>query len=259
MRANAVASEEDRLTDLEVVGQVSSLVFAAMDTTSSALSRILQLLATHPHTQQRLRKEIQEAQMNGQLSYDQLVALPYLDAVCRETLRVFPPVNLAFLRTARSDILLPLSKPVRCVDGRERSEIFVARGTNVIVSAFGANCNPELWGTDSYEWKPERWLSPLPEAITEVHMPGIYSHLMTFMGGSRACIGFKFSQLEMKVVLSVLLNKFRFSPSGKEIGWTMNGIAGPYVKGADRTRPQLPIIMSLLDNGVQTDKDGIQE
>jgi len=39
----------------------------------------------------------------------------------------------------------------------------------------------------------------------------------------------------------------------------MNGIAGPYVKGADRTRPQLPIIMSLLDNGVQTDKDGIQE
>jgi len=62
-----------------------------------------------------------------------------------------------------------------------------------------------------------------------------------------------------EVVLSVLLNKFRFSPSGKEIGWTMNGIAGPYVKGADRTRPQLPIIMSLLDNGVQTDKDGIQE
>jgi len=67
---------------------VRTLVFAAMDTTSSALSRILQLLATHPHTQQRLREEIQEAQMNGQLNYDQLVSLPYLDAVCRETLRV---------------------------------------------------------------------------------------------------------------------------------------------------------------------------
>jgi len=91
------------------------------------------------------------------------------------------------------------------VDGRERSEIFVAKGTNIIVSAFGANCNPELWGTDSYEWKPERWLSPLPEAVIEAHMPGIYSHLqvsvprcvmvfakvnhrMTFMGGSRACM-----------------------------------------------------------------------
>jgi len=81
----------------------------------------------------------------------------------------------------------------------------VAKGTNIIVSAFGANCNPELWGADSYEWKPERWLSPLPEAVVEAHMPGIYSHLrvsvpryaivfakvnrrMTFMGGSRACM-----------------------------------------------------------------------
>ncbi|KXN82787.1 Cytochrome P450 3A6 [Leucoagaricus sp. SymC.cos] len=234
MRANATASEEDRLTDSEVIGQVSSLVFAGMDTTSSALSRIFQLLATHPDAQQRLREEIREAQMNGQLNYDQLVTLPYLDAVCRETLRVFPPVNLAFLRTARSDMLLPLSKPVRYVDGQERTEIFVAKGTNVIVSA-------------SYEWKPERWLSPLPETVVEAHMPGIYSHLMTFMGGSRACIGFKFSQLEMKVVLSVLLSTFKFSLSEKEIGWTMNGIAGPYVKGADKTRPQLPMVLSLLE------------
>ncbi|KAF9448716.1 cytochrome P450 [Macrolepiota fuliginosa MF-IS2] len=247
MRANATASAEDRLTDSEVIGQVSSLVFAGMDTTSSALSRILQLLATHRHIQDKLRDEIKEAQMNGQLSYDQLVTLPYLDAVCRETLRVFPPVNLAFLRTARKDMILPLSKPVKGVDGRERTEIFVPRGTNVIVSAFGANCSPELWGPDTYEWKPERWLSTVPESVIEAHMPGIYSHLMTFMGGSRACIGFKFSQLEMKVVLSVLLNTFEFSLSEKQIGWTMNGIAGPYVKGADKTRPQLPMVMSLLD------------
>ena len=132
---------------------------------------------------------------------------------------------------ARRDVILPLSKPVKCTDGRQRSEIFMAKGTNIIVSAFGANCNPGLWGADSYEWKPERWLSPLPEAVVEAHMPGIYSHLrvvsvprcvtvfakvnhrMTFMGGSRACMcvcfvslwfiltiicrGFKFSQLEM--------------------------------------------------------------
>jgi len=247
MRANETASAEDRLTDSEVIGQVSSLVFAGMDTTSSALSRILQLLATHPHVQEKLREEIREAQMNGQLNYDQLILLPYLDAVCRETLRVFPPVNLAFLRTARQDMILPLSKPVRCVDGQERSEIFVPKGTNIIVSGFGANCNPELWGPDSYEWKPERWLSSLPDSVVEARMPGVYSHLMTFMGGSRACIGFKFSQLEMKVVLSVLLSTFKFSLSDKQIGWTMNGIAGPYVKGADKTRPQLPMVMTLLE------------
>lgn len=59
-----------------------------MDTTSSALSRILWLLSLNQDVQQKLREEIQEAQHHGQLSYDQLVSLPYLDAVCRETLRV---------------------------------------------------------------------------------------------------------------------------------------------------------------------------
>jgi cytochrome P450 len=61
-----------------------------MDTTSSALSRILYLLSTHPDVQDKLRKEIIEARKEnrGELSYDQLVSLPYLDAVCRETLRV---------------------------------------------------------------------------------------------------------------------------------------------------------------------------
>ncbi len=62
-----------------------------MDTTSSALSRILYLLAEHPDAQNKLRAELAEAKKaNGgrELDYDKLVALPYLDAVCRETLRV---------------------------------------------------------------------------------------------------------------------------------------------------------------------------
>ena len=65
------------------------LVFAATDTTSSALSRILHLLALHPDVQDRLRKELKEAcQNNEELPHDQLVSLPFLEAVCRETLRL---------------------------------------------------------------------------------------------------------------------------------------------------------------------------
>ena len=67
----------------------STLIFAAMDTTSSALARILHLLATNLDVQSKLRQEIVEARSrNGNLEYDELVALPYLDAVCRETLRM---------------------------------------------------------------------------------------------------------------------------------------------------------------------------
>jgi cytochrome P450 len=68
-----------------------TLIFGAMDTTSNALSRILHLLATYPEVQDKLRHEIMDALRNngGQdFSYDELVSLPFLDAVCRETLRL---------------------------------------------------------------------------------------------------------------------------------------------------------------------------
>ena len=62
-----------------------------MDTTSNALSRIFQLLATYPEVQDKLRHEIMAAlRKNGgqDFSFDELVSLPFLDAVCRETLRL---------------------------------------------------------------------------------------------------------------------------------------------------------------------------
>lgn len=69
----------------------SSLTFAATDTTSGALSRIFHILALHKDVQAKVRKEILDAKReNGgkDLSYDTLVSLPYLDAICRETLRL---------------------------------------------------------------------------------------------------------------------------------------------------------------------------
>lgn len=63
-------------------------MFAAMDTTSNALSRILWLLALHQDVQDKLRSEIREAKRKfGEPDYEQLMALPYMDAVIRETLR----------------------------------------------------------------------------------------------------------------------------------------------------------------------------
>lgn len=110
VKANMLASDEEKLSDAEVIAQItsisplstsqkipssymsySSLTFAATDTTSGALSRILHQLAIHKDVQAKLREEIKdEKRANGgqDLEYDQLVSLPYLDAVCRETLRL---------------------------------------------------------------------------------------------------------------------------------------------------------------------------
>lgn len=73
--------------------------------------------------------------------------------------------------------MLPLGTPIKGIDGQEITEIPIPSDTNVIVGILAANRNPEIWGPDSYEWKPERWLKPLPETVPSAHMPGIYSHL----------------------------------------------------------------------------------
>lgn len=71
----------------------STLIVAATDTTTSAITRILSLLVVHQDVQTKLREEVTAARKeHGDLDYDTLQALPFLDAVCRETLRVYCPV-----------------------------------------------------------------------------------------------------------------------------------------------------------------------
>ncbi|KAJ3475171.1 hypothetical protein NLI96_g12013 [Meripilus lineatus] len=196
LRENIAARPEDRLPEEELLGQMNTLVFAAMDTTSNALSHILYLLAHHQDVQNKARQELVDISDGRDLTYDQLVDLPYLDAICRETLRVYPPVT-NMTRTAREDAVLPLSTPFRGVNGKLIHSVPVPKGTDVYIAIRASNRNKALWGSDAAEWKPERWLSPLPDAVPEAHIPGVYSNLMTFGGGGRSCIGFKFSQLEM--------------------------------------------------------------
>ena len=121
VKDNMTASETEKLTKEELVAQMSYVrafsmlsawksyptssrvfILAGMDTTSNALSRILHLLAQNQAEQEKLRAEILEARdssgsdvdIGEDISYDDLVKLPYLDAVCRETLRLYAPVNI---------------------------------------------------------------------------------------------------------------------------------------------------------------------
>ena len=104
------ASDEDRMSDTDLMGQIkyvflicnknhclilsSSLIFAAFETTSGALSHIIHKLSEHQDVQERLRNELMAARDGrDSIPYDELVALPYLEAVCRETLRLYSPLT----------------------------------------------------------------------------------------------------------------------------------------------------------------------
>jgi cytochrome P450 len=72
---------------------------------------------------------------------------------------------------------MPLSEPIIGVDGTKLNEIVVPKGTPLFLGLRACNRNKAIWGDDALEWKPERWLQPLPESVGNAHIPGIYSNL----------------------------------------------------------------------------------
>ena len=56
-------------------------------------------------------------------------------------------------------------------------EVTVPSGTFILVSILGINRDPAIWGEDAAEWKPERWLSPLPSSVTDARVPGVYANM----------------------------------------------------------------------------------
>ena len=79
--------------------------------------------------------------------------------------------------SAQQDIILPLGVPIKGKNGKEIDAIPIPKGTNVMMTIIGSNRNPQFWGPDAHEWKPERWSNPLPESVTNARVPGVYSHL----------------------------------------------------------------------------------
>ena len=77
-------------------------MLAGNDTTANMLARIVHLLAQHPEVQDKLRAEIIEARGGSHddtdLDYDELIKLPYLDAVCREALRLYSSATTIYRR-----------------------------------------------------------------------------------------------------------------------------------------------------------------
>jgi hypothetical protein len=166
---------------------VSSIISAATENTLNVLSRTLHLLVTHLEVQDNLRREIADALCNDEgrdLSYDELVSPPsWMQSAERRfacgfifllSIQSFRNSNLnaqklPTFRTDTSDVRNPFL-PIR-VDGRQMDEIIIPKGTTIVVSIINCTGDPALWGPDSREWKPERWLSPLPDTATKASSP----------------------------------------------------------------------------------------
>ena len=112
----------------------------------------------------------------------------------REILRLESPVPSTIRVSSKHDVI-PLAQPVKASNGRDHLEsVTVAPGQVLIIGMHNVNKNKAVYGDDAGEYRPERWLE---EKKLEGNA-GVYSQMMSFLAGPRACIGYKMALLELK-------------------------------------------------------------
>jgi cytochrome P450 len=190
---------------------VRVLIIAGHDTTAATLSWILYELAKDTASQSKLRQEIRQfrAKKSGDTTFSpaDYDNMPYLNAVIKEGLRLYPILPTLYRMAGRDDAI-PLQEPVRTKDGRLVNEIPVSKGQTLICSFATYNRLTSVWGDDADSWRPERFISAEKHQVNV----GIIANLMSFSAGLQGCIGWKFSYVF--AVSACILLTFFFSFSG---------------------------------------------
>ncbi|KAG9035945.1 hypothetical protein FRB95_010153 [Tulasnella sp. JGI-2019a] len=235
LRGKDLLSRLMRLQDTEtqdvdiILDHISTFCIAGFETTAASLNFALYNLAHNIPMQDRLRRELRDFVSSGETgepTYDELInKLPILDAVVKETMRLHGSISHTE-RVALEDDVLPLRFPVKHPrTGEETRSIPIKKGQVIYISHLAVNRVHSVWGPDSAEFKPERWLaatpgfdvssldmkgvSPLPPASS---LSGGWNGLDMFLEGPRVCIGMRLALFEMKVMLSTLIKAFEFLP-----------------------------------------------
>ncbi|PFH50017.1 hypothetical protein AMATHDRAFT_146368 [Amanita thiersii Skay4041] len=242
---------EQRISDGDILNNINTFMFAGSDTSSLTLTWTLYLLAQHPSVQDRLRHEFISSIPQNYLPdfgdeefeslYDIVSNLPYLHNVVREAIRLIPPVHSS-LRVATCDDEIPTAYPVHQRDGSisTKKSVAITRGTLIHVAIEGFNLDKSIWGEDAWEYNPDRW-DNLPEPVSS--LPGLFSNTLTFSAGPRSCIGMRFSVIEIKVFLYILVTDFVFKLTENKISKVNVVLTRPYVIGKYKEGSKCPLIV----------------
>ncbi|KAJ6630229.1 cytochrome P450 [Mycena sp. CBHHK59/15] len=242
VRANTAKDipANQQLSDEDVLAQVPTFLVAGHETTSTAVTWALFALTQAMAVQTRLRNELLAVSTDNP-TMDELNALPYLDCVVRETLRVHAPVP-STIRIATQDDIVPLRVPFTDIYGVVHETLKVKKGQTIMIPILAMNRDANIWGPDAMEFVPERWESLTP--ISNV-LPGVWGNMLTFLGGPRACIGYRFSLVEMKALLFTLVRAFEFELAVPvaDIGKKSSIVQRPIRRSEPEVGNQMPLLI----------------
>ncbi|CAG2107627.1 unnamed protein product [Medioppia subpectinata] len=180
------------LTNDELIGQCVLFFLAGYETSATTMSLCLNQIANYPEVQQKLYLESKKYfdEFKG-VDYDELNSLKYLNAVIMETQRLFPAAF--FLERAPNE------------DYELRGTgITIKKGHIVHIPTYAMHRDPENFA-DPEVFRPERFL-----AENIAHHPYAY---LPFGAGPRNCIGMRLAQMEIRLGLISVVNRYRFYPS----------------------------------------------
>jgi cytochrome P450 family 110 len=180
----AAKDEMDQpLTDQELRDELMALLFAGHETTATAMAWALYWTHHHPEVREKLLQEL--ATLGENPEPIDIFKLPYLTAVCNETLRIYPVAMLTFPRQVEvaTELLGCALDP----------------GQIVVGCIYLVHHREDLY-PNSYEFKPERFLDRQFSPY----------EFMPFGGGARRCVGEALAMYELKLVLAKVLSRYQF-------------------------------------------------
>lgn len=193
---NSKKASNEVLNELVITAQCVLFYIAGYDTTATTLSFLSYCLALHPGIQQKCMEEIEEVlrRHKGEITYEALQEMTYLDMVFAETLRLYPPAPRVD-RKVTKDFTLP------------DTDLKLQKGQKITIPIYSIHRDPDHY-PDPLKFDPERF-SPENKAMRSqiVYLP--------FGSGPRNCIGMRFALMEAKVAAVYLLQEFAFIPSKK--------------------------------------------
>nr|GME03603.1 cytochrome P450 CYP82D47-like [Ipomoea batatas]GME09398.1 cytochrome P450 CYP82D47-like [Ipomoea batatas] len=176
---------------------IATLIVAGSDTTALNLTWVLSLLLNNRDALQRAQKEIDAVVgVRRWVEESDIKNLLYLQAIIKETLRLYPPA--------------PLSVPHVATEDCDVAGYNIPRGTRLLVNLWKLHRDPEVW-VDAEEFRPDRFLPG--GGASEVDFLGQHFEFIPFGSGRRSCPGITFAMQVNHLVLARLLQGFEFSTS----------------------------------------------
>lgn len=190
--------EKMEVTDSLVVAQMLMAFTLGFEMTSSTMGFCLHELALNPGMQTRARKEVDAvlSRHGGQLTYEAIQEMPYMDMLVAETLRLYP-MQIYMMRQCTKEYRVP------------DSGLVLPQGTMVYVPVLSLQRDARYY-PDPLRFDPQRFAGGSDTAGDVPYWP--------FGEGPRACLGQKFAQVVVKAGLATLLSGFEFRPCPRSSG-----------------------------------------